>query len=121
MNCKCTKDKNQVIKVKNACGLWLNDQQAIAAKLITDYDQRLSLLTQNLISLGLASIVSKDDNLQLMKVPDQQEIKHALFSIDSNKRQDLMVLEQDSSRSIEMLSKMTFLAASWNFLGMENS
>jgi len=28
--------KNRVVKIKDACGVWLNDQQAIVAKVISD-------------------------------------------------------------------------------------
>ena len=40
---------------------------------------------RSLPSLGLAKVITDRDNTQLLKIPDAQEIKDALFSIDSIK------------------------------------
>jgi len=60
----------------------------MADKVCTDYALRYKSEfagKRSLPSLGLAKLISDSDNAQLLQIPDAQEIKHALFSINSIK------------------------------------
>jgi len=60
----------------------------IAEKFISDYKQRFKSTHHNarvLPNLGLLKLISDLDNNELIKLPNLEEVKTALFSIDSNK------------------------------------
>ena len=80
--------KKLVCKLKDDCGVWIDNPQTIATKFVQDY-------TNWFLSTGqgdsgrhnpvLDLIISERDNLNLISIPDMLEIKSALFSIESTK------------------------------------
>ena len=77
-----------VMKLQNDCGIWDGDHKMIAQKFISDYQQRFKSMhnpTRVLPELGLPKLISNLDNNELIKLPNLDEVKTTLFSIDSNK------------------------------------
>ena len=100
------------MKTKNECGSWINDETMIAEELIIDYTHRLKsahITSIALPDLGLPKIISVLDNQELTKLLNLEEVKIALFNINSNKTQALIAFEWSFSRIIDILSKMIFL------------
>ena len=72
--------KKRVIRIKDDCDLWIDNQACIAQKFIADYTLRYkseNLRKRILPSLGLAKMITDSDNIQLLKLPDYHEIKDA--------------------------------------------
>jgi len=66
-----------VCKIKDDCGAWIDNQQAIVEKFIQDYTNRFHSGGQsNLNSLEpqWCNRVSDEDNLHLVKIPDMIEV-----------------------------------------------
>ena len=61
-----------VIKLKDACGVWIDNLKAIVDKFILDYSKRFKT-------------ISNTENFELICLLDMEEIKQALFSIELNK------------------------------------
>jgi len=79
---------NKLIKIKDDCRIWIEEQNIIVDKFIVDYKQRFKSShnnNKNLPKLGLNKIIFEDDNLELTRIPNIDKIKQVLFSIDSNK------------------------------------
>ena len=77
-----------VIKLKHEYGVWIDDQKAIVDKFILDYSKKFKSThntNRTLPNLGLAKLISDTENSELIRLPDMEEIKQALFSIESNK------------------------------------
>ena len=77
-----------VIKLKDECGVWIDDKKVIANKFILDYSKRFKFThnaNRTIPNLGLAKLISDTENSELIRLPDMEEIKQALFSIESNK------------------------------------
>ena len=76
------------MKLGDDCGIWIEDHKMIMYKFISDYIQRFKS-THNKVrvlpNLGLSKLISDLDNNELIKLPNLEEVKTALFSIDSNK------------------------------------
>ena len=80
--------KQNVIRIKDDCDLWIDDQKSIAEKFLSDFTLRYKSDHQghhSLPSLGLPKLITDSENVILTGIPDLQEIKNALFSIDDNK------------------------------------
>ena len=63
-------------------------QQAIADKLVADFSRRFNTnfgASTRLHDLQIQAKVTPRDNVALLRVPTREEIKQALFSIDSTK------------------------------------
>ena len=76
------------MKLGDDCGIWIDDHKMIAEKFISDYAQRFKSMHNNvrvLPNLGLSKVISDLDNNELIKFLNLEEVKNALFSIDSNK------------------------------------
>ena len=76
------------MKLKDDCGIWINDQKLIVDKFIADYTQRFTLgkSTRRIIpDLGIPKLISDIDNNNLIKLPNLEEVRIAVFSVDSNK------------------------------------
>ena len=76
------------MRIKDDCGSWVDDRETIAQTFITAYEARFKSSYQGarpLPYLGLAKLVTDDDNRSLIRMPTLDEIKQALFSIDANK------------------------------------
>ena len=83
--------KKLACKLKDGCGVSLDDQRDIVEKFMTDYNNRFKsnqANNRNLPDLQLPNLISNSDNMELIKLPDMEEVKLALFSIDSNKTLD---------------------------------
>ena len=85
---KNQRKRNVVLKLKDECGVWLDTQQAIADKLVTDYTARFSTnfgASKRLHDIPVEAKVTASENVPLLRVPTREEVKQALFSIDSTK------------------------------------
>ena len=84
-----TRRKRKLIcKLKDDCGIWIDDPQTIADKFVHDYTTRFLSTGQGgntMPNPQLDSGISYSDNLRLIEIPDMMEVKTALFSIDSSK------------------------------------
>jgi len=77
-----------VCKLKDDCGMWIDNPQTIADKFVYDYTNRFLSNGQwgtTLPDPQLCIRISDSDNLSLIKIPNMMEVKSALFSIDSSK------------------------------------
>jgi len=77
-----------VLKLKDECGEWLDTQQEITEKLVADYTVCFSTSygsNRRLQDTNLESQVTTSKNMSLLQVPNREEVKQALFSIDSTK------------------------------------
>jgi len=80
--------KKLVCKLKDDCGMWIDNPQTIAAKFVHDYTNRFlskghgeSVMPNPMLETEISDV----DNLSLIIIPDMQEVKSALFSVDSSK------------------------------------
>ena len=75
------------MKIKDDCGVWIDDHKLIVDKFITDFNQRYLSTHRNLRlpDLGLSKLITDSDNDELIKPPNIEDIRAALFSIDSFK------------------------------------
>ena len=80
--------KQLILKLKDECGVWLDNKHDIAAKFISDYKARFTTMSRGQnpnLDLNLPQVITDSDNLELVKLPNMDEVKQALFAIDSNK------------------------------------
>jgi len=80
--------KKLICKLKDACGIWLDNPQAIADKFVQDYSTRFlsgSNINRYSTERMLDTSITEAENRQLIRIPDMCEVKEALFSIDSSK------------------------------------
>ena len=80
--------KKLTIKLQDECGVWINEQEAIADKFIEDFSKRFksSHTPQRIIlDLGLAPLLSDQENKELIRLPNLEEVRIAVFSIEPNK------------------------------------
>jgi len=85
---KNRRKRNTVLKLKDESGVWLDTQQEIAEKLVADFARRFTTncgVNTRLHDLQTQAQVMPSDNIALLRVPNRDEIKQALFSIDSTK------------------------------------
>ena len=76
------------MKIQDDYGVWIEDHKMIAEKFISNYMQRFKATHNNarvLPNLGLSKLISDLHNNELIKLPNLEEVKNALFSIDFNK------------------------------------
>jgi len=77
-----------VCKIKDNCGMWIDNPHIIAEKFVHDYTNRfLSNGHGNTVmpEPQLCTRISDSENFSLIKIPNMMEVKSALFSIDSSK------------------------------------
>jgi len=77
-----------VMKIKDDCGVWIDDHKLIADKFTADFNQRYLSTHRNprvLPDLGLSKLITDLDNDELIKPPNLEEVRTTLFSIDSFK------------------------------------
>ena len=77
-----------VCKLKDDCGLWIDNQRDNVEKFVSDYTTRFKanqVSNRNLLDLHLVSCISHSDNFNLIKISDMADVKQALFSVDSTK------------------------------------
>jgi len=77
-----------IIKLQDDFGLWIDDHKEIADKLTTDFSKRFKSShndQRTLAHLGLPSLILDIENRELIRLPNLEEVKNALFSIESNK------------------------------------
>ena len=80
--------KKLIYRIKSDCGIWLTTPQEIALKFTQDYSIRFQApprVDPLLPDPGLCSLINHSDNVRLIKIPDMEEVKRALFAIDSSK------------------------------------
>ena len=80
--------KKLVCRLKTDCGIWLDNPQEIAFKFTQDYFVRFQASYQQANPLpdpGLYSGITSSDNIKLIKIPDIEKVKMALFAIESSK------------------------------------
>ena len=68
--------------------MWINDHTPLAEKFVNDFFQRFSSglsHPRSLPSLGLLKLISDQENQELTKLPNLNEVQLALFNMDSNK------------------------------------
>ena len=63
--------------------------QDIATQFITNYTEQFKsihiIATWNITDIQIRQVVTNSDNAELIKLTDKEEVKQALFAIDSNK------------------------------------
>jgi len=77
-----------VVKLKDDCGMWITHQINIANKFISNYSDRFSSMhrgARHFTDVSLRHAVSDSNNMELVTLPDKEEVRQALFAIDSNK------------------------------------
>ena len=68
--------------------MWIVHPADIANKFITDYSERFTSThrgARNFTGVPLRQVVSDTDNVDLVKLPGGEEVRQALFAIESNK------------------------------------
>jgi len=76
------------MKTKDECGIWIDDQKMITNKFSSDYAHRFKSahgMSWIILELDLCKILSDLDNQDLIKLPNLNQVKTALFRIGSNK------------------------------------
>lgn len=66
-----TRKKKLVIKLRDDCGIWINEQQAITDKFTTDFTKRFKSGHDNQHSspdIGLPSLISDHENGELIRL-----------------------------------------------------
>jgi len=61
--------RKKVIKIKDDCGLWVDDHRLVAEKFISDYQHRFKSTHQKnraISHFGLSNIITSEDNEQLI-------------------------------------------------------
>ena len=107
------------MKLQDDCGVWIDDQKAITDKFISDFTQCFKsayTTTRTIPNLGLPKLITDFDKTELTKLPNLEEAKDALFSIDSNKIPRPDGFGVGFLRTIGILSKRIFLPTFLNFL-----
>ena len=67
-----------VIKLKDACGVWIDNLKAIVDKFSLDYSKRFKSThstNRTLPNLGLVKLISDTENCELIRLSDMEEIK----------------------------------------------
>ena len=80
--------RKKVIKLKDEYGVWLNEGPIIGKKFVTDFTARFTSEHCSpciLPPLSLPTLLIDIDNQSLIALPDLEEVRFALFSMDSNK------------------------------------
>jgi len=80
--------KQTIVKLKTDDGIWVDDPQDIASQFIADYQARFTTTGRgslNSMAADIRPVISEIDNIELVKLPDQEEVKYALFCIEANK------------------------------------
>jgi len=76
------------MKIKDECGVWVEDHRHIAEKFIMDYTQCIKSscpASRILADLGLPKLITNSENRSLIKLPNLEEVRQALLGIDSGK------------------------------------
>ena len=85
----CQKEKKRtIIKLKDDCGIWIDNTQDITAKFMYDYKAQFTANIRernNLTDKQIRQVITDNDNMELVKLSDQEEVRQVLFAIDSNK------------------------------------
>ena len=71
-----------VMKLRDDCGIWIDDQKLIADKFISDYTQRFKSAHNThrvILNMGIPELISDNDNAKLTKLPNIDEVKDALW------------------------------------------
>lgn len=91
------RNKSKLFRIQNSEGVWLTDQIYIAEPGV-QYYQNLFRSDQNsfdypLIQQFILTLINEDQNSALIKVPDMEEIKAVVFSMNPEGQLALMDLE----------------------------
>ena len=82
-----TRRKRKLIcKLNDECGIWIDNPHTIAEKFILDYTNRFTSSNNGVTAtsdLMLDPAITEVENLNLISIPTMNEVKSALFSIDS--------------------------------------
>ena len=76
------------MKIKDKCGIWVDDHQMIADKFFLDYHQQFKSsypLRRTLPDPDLPTLVTVSYNDTLIRLPNLEEVRLALFGINSFK------------------------------------
>ena len=88
-NVNSKRKRKLVMKLRDDCGIWIEDHKMIADKFISDYMQRFKS-THNkarvLPNLGLSKLISDLDNNELIKLPNLEEVKMPYSALILNTR-----------------------------------
>ena len=74
--------------MKDDYGIWIENQQDIATKLVADYSNQFKSNQNdrwNESNLQLKQLITNVDNEALVKIPNKEEVKQDHFAINSNK------------------------------------
>ena len=66
--------------------MWIDDHKSIVEKFKSDYTKRFKLATMP--NIGILKLISDQDNIDLIRFPNLEEVKEAALSIDSNETPD---------------------------------
>jgi len=84
-----TRRKRKLIcKLKDECGIWIDNPHTIAEKFILDYTNRFTSSNNGVTAtsdLMLDPAITEVENLNLISISTMNKVKSALFSIDSSK------------------------------------
>ena len=87
-NIKARIHRTSIMQLKDECGIWIKDPYLISAKFIKYFTQRFTSSypqARTLSDLGLPKLLTDEDNYLLTLPPTLEEVRLALFSMDSNK------------------------------------
>lgn len=80
--------KQDIIKLKDDTGVWIDDPSVIRNKFVLDYIEcfkSIHRMPRTFPDLGIPTLVSQQENEHLTQLPIAAEIKKAVFDINSNK------------------------------------
>jgi len=79
--------RKMVIRLKDECGIWIENQQTIVDKFITNFANIFKSaheFNQNIPTLGLHKLISYSKNNDLVRLTILEDIRQATCHIDSN-------------------------------------
>ena len=85
---KTRKQKNSIRRINDESAVWLDDKSLIEKKIITDYSSSFKSQKDNLrqpMSINMPRMVYAEENDLLTLAIIPQEIKDAVFEMDSSK------------------------------------
>ena len=80
--------KQEITKIKDDVGVWIDDPLGIRQKFITDYIERFRAAyktPRTLPTLGIPAMITQHDNEILTQLPSVEGIKKDVFEINPNK------------------------------------
>ena len=116
----CRRKMKLVMKLRDDCGIWINDQKLIVDKFILDYTQwfRSGKSTRKIVPNLGPKLISDIDNNDFIKLPNLEKVRIALFSMNSNKTPGFDDFGAGFFKNYWHIIKRIFLTVLHNFLWM---